>query len=57
MQKESLDQAIKVILESIERLEIDNYDKLELMLNIYHFLENYHENVRYLNENIKRRKS
>ena len=45
MQKESLDQAIKVILESIERLEIDNYDKLELMLNIYHFLENYHENV------------
>ena len=57
MQKESLDQAIKVIIESIEKLELNNYDKLELMLNIYHFLDNYNENVRNLNENIKRRKS
>ena len=57
MQKESLEEAIKVIIESIEKLNINIYDKLELMLNIYHFLDNYNENVRNLNENIKRRKS
>lgn len=50
MQKESLNKAITIILESIENLEINEFDKIELLLNLYQFLNNYEENIRWLNE-------
>ena len=57
MQKESLDLAINTIIESIEKLDINIYDKLELMLNIRNFLDErlYDENIKVLNQNIKRK--
>ena len=57
MKKESLDIAINNILETIERLDINIYDKLELMLNLRNFLDSssYDENIQLLNKNIKRK--
>ena len=57
MQKESLELAINTIIESIEKLDINIYDKLELMLNIRNFLDErlYDENIKVLNQNIKRK--
>ena len=57
MQKESLELAINTIIESIEKLNINIYDKLELMLNIRNFLDErlYDENIKVLNQNIKRK--
>lgn len=57
MKKESLEIAINNIIEIIERLDINIYDKLELMLNLRNFLDSssYDENIQLLNKNIKRR--
>lgn len=57
MQKESLDLAIITIIESIEKLDINMYDKVELMINLRNFLDErlYEENIKVLNQNIKRK--
>ena len=57
MQKESLDLAINTIIESIEKLDINMYDKVELMINLRNFLDErlYDENIKVLNQNIKRK--
>lgn len=50
MNKESLDRAEEEIIKVLRDLEIDNIDKLELMLNLSHFLDdkNYKENIKIL---------
>ena len=57
MQKESLDLALNTMIESIEKLDINMYDKLELMINLRNFLDErlYDENIKVLNQNIKRK--
>ena len=57
MQKESLELAINTIIESIEKLDINMYDKVELMINLRNFLDErlYNENIKVLNQNIKRK--
>ena len=57
MQKESLELAINTIIESIEKLDINMYDKVELMINLRNFLDErlYDENIKVLNQNIKRK--
>ena len=50
MNKESLDKASIAMIKTLRDLEIDNVDKMELMLNINKFLDDkkYDENVKIL---------
>lgn len=52
MKDESI-KKVEDLIARIKNLDIDPYDKLELMLNLYLFLENYDENIKILN-NIKK---
>lgn len=55
MKKESLIKAREIILESLEKSNIDKQDKAELMLNMYHFLNenNYSNNIKILSKKRK----
>ena len=46
MQKESIEEARKIIITSLNESNIEKLDKFELMLNINHFLENYNEMIK-----------
>lgn len=46
MKEESITKATNMILEGLEKLEIDHQDKLELMLNLYTFLTNYEQAIK-----------
>lgn len=48
MKKESLDKASEEIIKALKESDIDDMDKLELMLNLYHMLDNYEENIKVL---------
>lgn len=48
MNKESLEILKNEFIDLIENINIDNADKLELLLNIYLILENYEENIKIL---------
>ena len=56
MNKESLDKIKDKFIDIIENTNIDNADKLELLMNIWLFLENYEENIKILQQYGKRRK-
>lgn len=56
MNKESLEILKDKFIEIIENANIDNADKLELLLNIWLFLENYEENIKILQQYGKKRK-
>ena len=46
MQKESLNEATKLVVEAIQNSNINVVDKLELLINISNFLDNYHEAIK-----------
>lgn len=48
MEKESLTEARTIILEKILASKIKQIDKVELALNLDHFLGNYDENIKVL---------
>lgn len=48
MEKESLTEARTIILEKILTSNIKQIDKVELALNLDHFLSNYEENIKIL---------
>ena len=50
MNKESLIKAREIIIQSLSKSNINNLDKLELMLNINNFLQEnkYEENIKVL---------
>lgn len=50
MKKESLIRAIGVIIEALRTADIDDTDKLELMLNLSHLLEHYEEDIQLLKQ-------
>lgn len=56
MTKEELEEATDLILDSIINSNLSNYTKIELLINLKHFLENYKENIKILNEYEKRKK-
>ena len=56
MNKESLDKIKDKFIDIIENTNIDNADKLELLMNIWIFLENYEESIKILQQYGKRRK-
>lgn len=55
MNKESLEKIKDKFIDIIENTNIDNADKLELLMNIWLFLENYEENIKILQKYGKKR--
>lgn len=55
MTKEELEEATDIILESLMTSNLPNYTRVELMINLKKFLENYRENIKILNEYEKRK--
>ena len=55
MNKESLEKAILVILDSLDKSDIPLQDKLEIMINIRHFLnvDKYDNNLKILSKENK----
>ena len=46
MQKESLNEATRLVVEAIQNSNINVVDKLELLINLSNFLDNYHEAIK-----------
>ena len=46
MQKESLNEATRLVVEAIQNSNINVVDKLELLINLSNFLANYHEAIK-----------
>lgn len=57
MKQESLEKAIELIIEALEKGDIEIIDKTELMLNEYQFLhkDKYEKNVKVLQKHIDKR--
>lgn len=45
MKKESLEKASNIIIKALEKSDIEELDKLEIMLNVFQFLQNYHKDI------------
>lgn len=54
MTKEELEEAADIILDTIITSNLSNYTKIELIINLRKFLENYRENIKILRNNEKR---
>lgn len=50
MKSKSLNQTINMIIENLDKMDINEQDKVELMINLREFLKpkNYKENIRVL---------
>ena len=46
MEQESLNEATRLVVEAIQNSDINVVDKVELLMNINTFLENYHEAIK-----------
>lgn len=55
MKQESLEKAIELIIEALEKGDIEIIDKTELMLNESKFLDKYEENIKVLQKHIDKR--
>ena len=56
MNKESLEKIKEKFVDIIENTNIENSDKLELLMNICLFLDNYEENIKILQQYGKKRR-
>ena len=54
MKKESIKQAINVIIEELNNSNIDQIDRVEIMTNLYNFLEHYDEDIKVLRKEVVR---
>jgi hypothetical protein len=55
MEQQQIEQASDLILDSIINSNLDKFTKLELLINMKNFFENYNENIKLLNkETIKK---
>ena len=45
MKKESLEKASNIIIKALEKSDIEELDKLQIMLNVFQFLQNYHKDI------------
>jgi hypothetical protein len=55
MKEESLDKARKIIIEALLNSNIEETDKIELAMNIMHFLDGYKENIKILQKELDRK--
>ena len=59
MSNEEIEEASDLVINAIIKSELNNYAKLELMVNLKSFFENYDENIRLLrkgNQDEKKKK-
>jgi len=54
MTQEEIEEGLDIILEAISNSKLNNYAKIELMLNLKKFFLNYNKNIKILRENDKR---
>lgn len=54
MSNEEIDETLDLILNAIMHSDLNNYTKLELIVNLRTFFENYNENINILNKERKR---
>lgn len=50
MATDEIEQALEIIIDSISRSNLDNYTKLELLINLRLFFKDYDKNIRLLNK-------
>ena len=50
MSSDEIEQALEIIVDSISRSSLDNYTKLELLINLRLFFKDYDKNIRILNK-------
>lgn len=56
MQKESIEEAIRITVDNIQYSNINIVDKVELLMNITKFLDDYENNIKILNnEKVKKK--
>lgn len=48
MNKEEIEEAFDIIIDAISKSNLSNYTKVELMINIKLFMENYDKSIRIL---------
>lgn len=56
MTKEELEEATDIIIDKIVSSNLNNYTKIELMINLKTFLSDYENNIRELRKIEKRKK-
>ena len=58
MKQSSLEKAVDIIIEALDKSNIDRIDKTELIINIPHFLDakQYRENVKVLQKKMNKYK-
>lgn len=52
MKQDSLFKALDLIIKALDKTDIDNVNKVELMLNLRRFLVDYNENIEILRRNL-----
>lgn len=50
MEQQQIEQASDLIFEAIVNSNLDKFTKLELLINMKNFFENYNENIKLLNK-------
>lgn len=56
MQEESIEEAIRITVDNIQYSNINIVDKVELLMNITKFLDDYENNIKILNkERVKKK--
>ena len=53
MSNEELEEVTDLLINTVIKSELNNYTKIELMINLRLFFENYDENIRLLNKERK----
>ena len=55
MSNEEVNELSDIIIDSIMKSNLSNYTKLEIMMNLRLFFENYNENINILNKERKKK--
>jgi hypothetical protein len=48
VKQESIDEARKIVIERISQSNLDQIDKVELLINLHLFFDKYNENIKVL---------
>jgi hypothetical protein len=54
MEKQSIEETKKLIIDNLDKANIPEIDKVELMMNILQFLNDYENNIKVLRKTLKK---
>ena len=54
MEQQQIEQASDLIIDTIANSNLDSCTKLELLINMKNFFENYNENIKLLNKEMRK---